>query len=332
MYRAFAELRHPYFDRLPKRVVLQGLFVGFVFVVAFGFSSVRLNLSYPTVTQAITWGGNPALFAHMVLVVGSLIALLATDGWLRVAALSLSGVGILAAGSRESAYGLLLVLAYLLVRSVRRRKGREAAAFIILGSVVVMLLGFGQMVGIGRIGFLVAPASATPGSNLVRGSELPSGDWWDTRNVAVQTSRAAINGHTMTVYRVTKRGAEPTGSACSSWSRCEAGQPTLSAPGCSIEGPQQAGLQGWAQLSERHGIRAHNTASRPLAGGIAATDRGPSTSYGVAQVTGAWKRVYATFTYLGSNLPRLVGRARSRRPDLQPPPRPSPASSSSEDG
>ena len=192
VYRAFAELRHPYFDRLPKRVVLQGLFVGFVFVVAFGFSSVRLNLSYPTITQAITWGGNPALFAHMVLVVGSLIALLATDGWLRVAALSLSGVGVLAAGSRESAYGLLLVLAYLLVRSVRRRKGREATAFIILGSVFVMLLGFGQMVGIGRIGFLVAPASATPGSNLVRGSELPSGDWWDTRNVAVQTSRAAI--------------------------------------------------------------------------------------------------------------------------------------------
>ena len=301
VYRAFSELRHPYFRRLPQNAIMLGLFVGFVLVVVMGFSSVRLSLAYATLTQGISWGSNPALFAHMVLVVGSLIALLSSGGWLRYATLSLAGLGILAAGSRDAVFGLLVVLAFLLVRAAFRRAFLESGALALLAATLATAILFGPGIGLGTIGYLIVPSSVTPATNLVRGSEIPSGDWWDSREVTVHTGSTRLDGIPMTVYRVTKRGAE-------NWLRLQQLIPLRSQATYTVsawildQGPAQAGLQGWGQL--RDGTVFALT-TRLVDHSLAASLRGPGTldDYGVAQVAGAWKRVYATFTYRGSNSP-----------------------------
>lgn len=174
VYRAFAQLRQPRFDRLPKAAVLQGLLVGFGAVVVIGFATVRLDFAYPPVTQAITWGGDPTLFAHMVMVVGSLIALLATDSRLRVLSLALAGVGVGTAGSLEATLGLLIVLAYFLVRSMSMRAVGPALAIGALAGVLVVTVTMDRRAGLGPADAGVGLTSAM-NANLALGIGSASG-------------------------------------------------------------------------------------------------------------------------------------------------------------
>ncbi len=297
VFRAFMEVRHLHSRRLKSAEVLTGLFVGFLAVIVLGFSSVRWNLAYPSFTQVVTWGGNPALFAHMTLVVGSVIALLANDGWLPVATLSLATVGTLASGTLEAAIGLVMVIAYLAIRSLTRRRWRTAIPLGFLGLLVGALVLLGPKIGLGTIGFVVDPAPHTAGINLVRGSELPTGDWWDHRNVAVETSHTELAGRRLTAYRITKRGQ-------AGWLRLQQviqlqADTTYTASAWILDdGPSQAGIQGWGKIGANH-VFALTMALTDHRVQAEVVGPGAVIQHGILAREGHWKRVYATFRYGG---------------------------------
>ncbi len=302
IYRAFGELHQSNLAHLPRAHVLRGLFVGFVLLVALGLGHVSLNLAYPTVTEALVWGSNPALFAHMLLVVGSLIAVLTRQGWMRASTLAVTALGILAAGSREAAFGLLLVLAYLALRAVVTRKLAQGLTLAVLSGSVLFLIVFGQAIGLGNIGFLVAATPAAGPTNLIRGSEIAKGDWWIARDVKIETATARLGGRARTVYTITKEGS-------ASWLRLQQVVPlqrmqTYTASAWVLErGAQRPGIQGWGQ-TEGNGTFA--LTAELIDGQVRASLQGSGVieDYGVAARNGAWQRIYATFKYEGTS-PRV---------------------------
>ena len=301
VFRAFSELRRQPLAELRRPRVLHGLFAGFLVLVAMGLGHVSLNLAYPTITQAIAWGGNPTLFAHMVLVVGCLIALLANGGWLRTGSLALTTVAVLAAGSREAAFGLLLVLGYLVVHALVSRRLREGIGPLVLVALLIAALGFGPQLGVGRTGYRIASAASDPGVNLVRGSELPWGDWWDSRNVTVVAGSVRLQTGTLTDYRVTKRGS-------ATWYRLQQVVPLDAGTTYTVsawvldQGTQHAGIQGWGQA----GGASPFTLTAALVDHrlqVGVTGAGALDASGIAASDGSWKRIYATFTYRGPQAP-----------------------------
>jgi len=314
VFRAFTEIRHPPLAQLRRPALLNGLFAGFVVLVALGLGHVSLDLAYPTVTQAIVWGGNPTLFAHMVLVVGSLIALLAADGLLRAATLTITSLTLLAAGSLEAIFGLLVVLAFLSLRALVRRRLAAGIAPVLLAAVLVIVVAYGPQLGLGRTGYLIAPASTTPGVNLVRGSELPWGDWWDSRHVSVAPAQVTLAGHALAEYRVSKDGP-------ATWYRLQqviqldAGATYTVSAWVLDNGPQESGIQGWGLTG---GDGALTLTTRLVDHHLQAGLSGPGRldAAGIAATQGSWKRIYATFSY-GGKAPQInwsVGLAPDARP------------------
>ena len=232
-----------------------------------------------------------------MLVVGSVIALLSHDGWLRIGSLGLTTIAVLAAGSREAVFGLLVVLVFLLVRAVVLRRLRSGIFPLALTVLLIAVVGFGHQLSLGRTGFLIAPAADTPGVNLVRGSELPWGDWWDSRNVSVSSGSVKLQGDTLTDYHVTKHGA-------AAWYRLQQVIPLDAGTTYTVsawvldQGLQQAGIQGWGVTE---GGRAFALTTKLVGHRLQAEVSGPGNldSYGTSATDGGWKRIFATFTYLG---------------------------------
>ena len=102
----------------------------------------------------------------------------------------------------------------------------------------------------------------------------------------------------MTVYRVTKRGQ-------ANWFRLQQLVPLRTGTTYTVsawvldDGPQQAGIQGWAQLTNG---TVFALTTRLVDHKIVVGLNGPGKidSYGIAATYRAWKRVYATFSYDGS--------------------------------
>jgi len=297
VYRAFAEIRRPALGHLPGAHVIEGLFVGFVLLVIFGLGSVTFNLSYPTITQAIVWGANPTLFAHMVLVVGTIIALLSHQGWIRFASIALAVLAITAAGSLEAAFGLILVVLFLTIKCAIEGHRAQSLGLATLGGVAVVLIAVGPAIGFGRIGYLITSAPDSRSANLVQGSELPQGDWWDRREVVVHSGQVSLNGKPMTLYRVTKRGN-------AGWQRLqqviplEAGRTYTVSAWVEGGGPGKPGIQGWGKGD---GPTAFAMTTQLQSGTLDAFLEGHGTlhAFGIASTDGSWKRIYTTFTYTG---------------------------------
>lgn len=301
VFRAFCQLGRDDLLRDARIPMGLGLIVGLAAVVAGGLSGIhafRFDTA-KTIAQAIEWTQPAALYGHTVLTIGALIAAIAPRANLRVAALGLAALGILASGSREAAIAWVFVSVGLLVVGNR---GSRSGRMVELGMLVVMMgiaAGLGPVMGWGRIGFLVDLTPTSIAANRLQGTEIAAGDWWDPMGVRVEDRSGTIDGRDMTIYEVHKTSPE-------GWRRLqqvvklEAGQVytvgTYVRPG---DPEALSGIQGWGETQTGQvgfiltGVLDHGTWR------VGRSGSGQILSSSLVESANGWKRVAATFRYDG---------------------------------
>lgn len=306
VFRAFEQLPSLSYLRRDTTTISWGLVTGLALIVALSWLQIeQLNFTYKTLAQAIIWESNPALYGHTIMTIGALLAVLLPSIRLRLASLGLSALGILVSGSREAAIAWLIVAVALLF--VRKQHASAASRWSLAALLVVMLAiaaGLGPLLGWGRVGFLVdvIPASSSA-KNLIQGSEIAVGDWWDAMGVTVTADEVVLMGEPLTSYTVTKTGSE-------SWLRLQQIVPLepnqsytvstwLKPTGAGV----RPGVQGWGELA---GSNTVFTMTAALDGETLRTSlSGPGTllGSGIAEQQDAWRRIWVTFRYEGDASP-----------------------------
>lgn len=318
VFRAFEQLPSLGLLRRYSAAISLGLVSGLGLLVALSWLQIeQLNFAYKTLAQAIIWERNPALYGHAILTIGALLAVLLPSLRLRLLSLGLSALGILVSGSREAAIAWLIVaVALLFVRQQHASVASRWALAALLAVMLALAAGLGPLLGWGRVGFLVDVIPATSSAtNLIRGSEIAAGDWWDAMGVTVAAAEAAIGGQQLTAYTVTKTGSE-------SWLRLQQIVPLASGQAYTVstwlkplDPATRPGLQGWGELDGSPAIFAMTSAFDGET--LRVTLAGPGTllSSGVAEQSGDWRRIWITFRYEGtaSSLHWFVGLAPDSR-------------------
>lgn len=315
VYRAFFSLRQGLFISANSAAVAGGLVAGLAMVVGLGWVRMaEFNVAYKTLTQAIIWDSSPAFYGHTVFVLGALISILVPQSRLRFFALGLSALGILVAGSREAAVAWVAVMVLSSFgRGVRSRR-RRIAEIGVAAFILALTSGLGSYFGWGRFGFLLDVAPSSNSYNLVPGSEIANGDWWDKTGVLVSSSNVMIGGNELTAYYVTKKNAD-------NWLRLQQVIPITSGETYTVsawikpEDTAQAGLQGWGQLLGTGQTFVLNSALVEGQWEAAVSGPGRLLASGIAEHSGDWTRAFATFHYEGEQeiLYWYVGLAPDRR-------------------
>jgi Undecaprenyl-phosphate galactose phosphotransferase WbaP len=301
VYKAFRQIRFGRRALAGSSGVGTGLLAGLLVVVVFGWLRIdSFNPYAKTIAQAIVWDSNPSLYGHTVLTLGCLMAILFTDTRLRMASLGLAALGILATGSREAAIAWVIVAVALIFIRYKRTQRTHLVEIALVAAMLALAAGLGPALGWGRLGFLVDLVPAAERThNLVQGSELAVGDWWDAMGVDVSAAAVVIAGETLTRYTVTKTHLEP-------WVRLQqvvpihSGVPyTLSVWIRQMDAASRPGIQSWGQSIG---------ASRPwivtgvFSGGewhAFASGSGRVFESGIVAAEGNWQRVWIAFQYEG---------------------------------
>jgi Undecaprenyl-phosphate galactose phosphotransferase WbaP len=255
----------------------------------------EFSFAYKTLSQAISWQTYPALYGHTVLTLGGLIAILSQAGRFRLLGLGLAALGILISGSREAALAWV-VIAVILLFSEKSSWRSRFLYFVAVVSMVALSVGLGPLIGWGNMGFLL---DIVPGGNknLIQGSEISNGDWWDTTWVETSSSRQTLAGGELTVYTVTKNSSEE-------WLRLQQiipikrGQPYSLSVWLRSDEAGIPGLQGYGRVGEGQsfvlvGEWENGTWQATTSG------EGRVLSAGIIAAEGVWRRVYITFVYQG---------------------------------
>lgn len=302
VYRTFRSLQAD--THLTSPPLRTGLIVGLAAIVLLGWLQIdQLAFSYKTIAQAIVWENNPSLYGHSVLVVGLLMAILLPTPRLRLFSLGLSALGILVSGSREAAIAWVAVAVLLLFVGQRRSLRHRFAELGLIAVMLAIAAGLGPLLGWGRVGFLVDVIPAPEGiKNMVQGSEIARGDWWDDTWVEVESGQAVIGGRELTTYHVTKEGAE-------GWLRLQqvipisANTPYTVSVWLNSEQASEPGIQGWGQLADEQGTFSVTAAL--TAQGWQAGESGPGRvlDAGILARDGEWARAFVSFVYQGETSP-----------------------------
>ena len=209
LYRAFAKLHgsQVYSSRvygsqlrLESSWIGLGLLTGLALIVALGLYRSLGGLTPDLAFWREQFGREPlraqpqgSLFGHMVLTLGALVAVLLPQLRWQLLSLTLAALGVLVSGSREAAIAWIIVAAALTVVGSARtsRTPRVPRRRLVTGAFSVMILVgvalLGPLFGWGNAGFLidVAPAPVED-KNLLQGTEVVPGDWWNAVGVAVE--------------------------------------------------------------------------------------------------------------------------------------------------
>ena len=302
LYRTFAQLHVSHYSLVFSRSVGIGLLSGLALVVGLGWLQIeQLNFDHAkTISQAIVWEANPALYGHTVFTLGALMAVLLPGGRKRSLSMMLAALGVLVSGSREAAIAWVVVAFALLLVSIRHTKRRWLAETAVLIGMLAIAAGFGPLLGWGQTGFLLDILPSTGSTqNLVQGSEILNGDWWNRMGVQVNPASTFIGDKELTSYTVTKVAPE-------SWQRLQQIIPlsagttyTVSAWLKQPEEGIRAGIQGWGQLDGER--RTFTVTGRLVDGDWRSSLSGPGqiTGSGIVEVLGEWQRVWISFVYEG---------------------------------
>lgn len=337
LYRAFGHL-HGVQQTLPalnERSLRWGLLAGLALVVSLGWWQIEaLNLgAAKTIAQAIVWRSPPSLYGHAVLVLGALMAVLMPQAGLRVTSLGLTALGILVSGSREAAIAWVIVALALFVLHSGRSKGGFWLELSLLAVMFGVALGLSPYLGWGRVGFLLnlAPSLETR-QNLIQGSEIADGDWWDALGVSVSDHQTELDGQSLTVYDIAKLEPE-------SWRRLqqavtlEPGQPYTLSAFVNSDPAARPSLQGWgrADMQSTNQQAANQNANTFIVIGEMLTGRWHASVFGPGRMLASgsipvamgkngqfpaenWQRVWLSFVYSGDTpLTWWVGMAPDRR-------------------
>ncbi|MGL4611849.1 MAG: undecaprenyl-phosphate galactose phosphotransferase WbaP [Trueperaceae bacterium] len=301
IYVASSQLPHVRTFRTHSRSLGYGLITGLAVIVGMGFLNIEtFSFAYKTLSQAIVWQNSPALYGHTVLTLGGLIAIMSQRGRFRLVGLGLSALGILLSGSREAALAWVIITFVLLLAEKTSVRSR-LIQFVFSLAMVAISIGLGPRIGWGNMGFLldIVPGTST---NLIQGSEIGNGDWWDTTWVDVTTEPVTLGGNELTAYNVTKKDPTP-------WYRLQQIVPiqkdvsyTLSVwlrSNEMINGKRLVpGLQGHGRIDENQSFAVFGEWKNGT-WRASSTGAGRVLSSGIIAAEGIWRRVYVTFAYQG---------------------------------
>ena len=318
IYRAFAEMRPAGRSAFHSSLVGAGLLTGLGLVVALSLLQVEAwnFATAKTLAQAIVWQSSPALMGHTVLVLGGLIAVVAPNRYVRVGALAISALGVLVSGSLEAALAWIAIASVLQLAVARHSWRSRIAEALVLSLMVAITVGLGPTLGWGEIGYLLQSTDRAEEGNMLQGTELPTGDWWDASWVTFDTYPVTLGGDGLVAYRVTKSGD-------ASWLRLQ--QAVEIAPGTTYTastwladapGGAQPGIQAWgrhrAGEAARSFVVAGSWADADWRAGVSGA--GSLVASGVSERDGDWRRVYVTFRYSGPHpIPLFIGLAPDAR-------------------
>ena len=332
LYRAFAKL-HASRLRLESSWIGIGLLTGLSLIVALGLYRALGGLFIDPLFWREPFWREPlhaqpqgSLFGHMVLTLGALVAVLLPRLRWQLLSLTLSALGVLISGSREAALAWIIVAAALTVVGQARTPHvpRVPRRRLVTGaSIVTILIGvalLGPLFGWGNAGFLidVAPAPAED-KNLLQGTEVVPGDWWNAVGVAVQDRQLSFSDASLTGYLIRKTKPEATARLQQVVSLTRGEPYTVSLwlwaenrrlePGVLIRAQTPNGgetffMQG--ALIPASGVSGGVPGNAPTDWQAVATGPGRVLDAGVLETRGLWHRVYVTFVYEG-NAPELGG-------------------------
>ena len=305
LYKAFGQLPESSAKGRSELLAL-GLLSGLMLVVALGWLQID-QLAFDrakTIAQAIVWESNPNLYGHSLLVLGALIAITLPQTRWRLLSLAVSALGILVSGSREAAIAWVVVAVALMFLGTRDK----SRSYVLEAGLVLLMLavasGFGPMLGWGQVGFLLdLVPSSQQSRNVLQGTEIAKGDWWDSSGVTLHDSAPVLlEGATLQRYRLQKTRPEP-------WQRLQqvvalqAGVPYTVSVWLRSDDPEaRPGIQGWGPAS---GGAAFSLDGRLVAGQWQAQAAGAGVllDSGQSAAEDGWQRVWITFEYRGDRAP-----------------------------
>lgn len=276
-----------------------GLFAGLSLAVVLGALNIdRFDFAYKSLSQAIVWQGHPALYGHTVLVLGALVALLSRALSFRLLALAVAGLGVLLSGSREAALAWVFLSVVFLIADNHSWR-RRLLGFSMAAIMLALSIGLGTRLGWGNVGFLLDIVPSTEQSNLIQGSEIAEGDWWDTSFTNFESTRVSLGGKDLTLYEVSKLGSEQ-------WLRLQ--QIVAIEPEkvytASVwlqlqpEGVQRPGIQGWSKTLEGEDFVVSGQFNKGV-WYTSLTGQGTIIDAGITEQENDWYRVFVSFIYEG---------------------------------
>ena len=326
LYRAFAKLHESRF-RLESSWIGLGLLTGLSLLVGLGFyralGGFPVDLFFwrePFWREPLTAQPQGSLFGHMVLTLGALVAVLLPRLRWQLLSLTLSALGVLVSGSREAAIAWIIVAAALTVVGQARTPNvpRVPRRRLVTGaSIITILIGvalLGPLFGWGNAGFLidVTPAPAED-KNLLQGTEVVPGDWWNAVGVAVQDRQLTFSDAALTGYLIRKTKPEAAARLQQVLTLTRGEPYTVSLWLWAENRRLEPGVLIRAQTPGGDDTFFMQGALIPASGGSGqtnwqATVTGPGRvlDAGMLETKGLWHRVYVTFVYEGK-APELGG-------------------------
>lgn len=300
IYRSATKFRQGFGSGMAPVDIGAGLVVGLGITLALGLRQVSgLNFeAAQTTLDAIVWHTHPALFAHAILVLSALLALVVPSPSLRMVALALGLVGVVVTGSLEASWAWLVIAVGLQFVGRRGTRLTRVLEWVLIGLMLLILSGLPSKVGLGRIGFLTDFAPQSQSTNLFRGTEIAVGDWWFPLGIDYEPVTMKVDDVERTGYAVTKQWAE-------SWSRLQ--QAVTLTPGQTYTlsallqpGPgTRPGFDGWGRASTD--VPAANLATTFEDGVHRGSATGPITvlSTSAVNLDEGIQRLFVTFRYDG---------------------------------
>ena len=300
IFRSAALLRQGLRDGTAPLDLGAGLVAGLALALAVGLRHLGSLPEAParTLLDAVTWQAHPALFAHSMLVLATLLAVVVPSPRLRATALALGALAVVLAGAMEAVIAWLLVAIGL--RFLRRRGDRvtRLLEWTTIAIMVVLATGVGGLLGVGRPGFLVDVAGSAASPNLFRGTEAAAGDWWHPLDVRYTSQPILVEGQARTAFTVTKSDTTPY-ARLQQVVTLQPGETYVLSTRLRAPSEQRPGLDGWGNPGR--GAEPAIVSSTVIAGELRATVTGPMTLLGTAlePLDAGWTRARVRFRFDG---------------------------------
>jgi Undecaprenyl-phosphate galactose phosphotransferase WbaP len=315
IFRSASAVRGSLRDQPYSKELGAGLLIGLMGAIALGLDRAgewRLETAR-SVFDLVAWTGNPSLFAHAMLVLAALLAVILPSPRGRVLALGLGAGAVVVSGVQEAVLAWLLMAIGLRFVGRRGARGTATTEWLLIGVMAVVATGLTTTLGTGRTGFRVDLTEAGSVSNLFRGVEAPTGDWWHPLEVTFDGAPGTVGGEPRMIYDVTKVGADPF-ARLQQIVRLEPGRGYVLSVAWRGDTEARPGLDGWGRVDAE--ASASNVAATWADGAwrVAATGALTVVEADAQELGDGWWRGHVAFRYEGeAPLVWYVGAVPDRR-------------------
>jgi hypothetical protein len=300
IFRSASAVRTATADTTFPRDLGAGLLIGLAGAIAVGLQGSgewRIDTAR-SVFDLVAWTGNPALFAHAMLVLSALLAVILPSPRGRVLALGLGAVAVLVAGAQEAVLAWLVIAMGLRFVGRRGTRATAVAEWALVVLMVVVASGATATLGTGRTGYRVALVT-DPAANQLRGTETASGDWWYRLGVRYDAVPGTVAGEGRTVYAVTKTDPDPW-SRLQQIVRLEPGGAYVVSTAFRADTSARPGIDGWGRADETASAATLNALATASGWTAAGSAEIVVLDAELRDVGDGWQRANVAFRYEGA--------------------------------